>query len=215
MRGRSTGRQCTAQVCQSSSMDLSTTSDRNRVVREKWFLGLESGVQHDKEEEEDSSSSIESTDSGSSSTDPRPLKGDLADGAAQEVVKEDVGFLAWFLGDLRKSHLTWVKAVFFFQSASLVVLYPYLTIHMKYVNSFSPLYTYFTSAFDVRSLGFTAEDAALVNAALPAADVFGPPVAGILADRIGNFRCLQDSVVNKAWHDCSALAGCSCRWSRS
>ena len=37
----------------------------------------------------------------------------------------------WVLSDLTKSHLIWIKLIFFFQSASLVVLYPYLVIHMR------------------------------------------------------------------------------------
>ena len=39
--------------------------------------------------------------------------------------------LGWFWRDMRKSHLLWVKIIFLFQSASLVSLYPYLTIHMR------------------------------------------------------------------------------------
>ena len=60
----------------------------------------------------------------------------------------------WIWDDLRKPHLLWVKIIFLFQSASLVVLYPYLTIHM-------------------RSLGFSIEDTAVVNSAVPAADIIG------------------------------------------
>ena len=30
-----------------------------------------------------------------------------------------------------KTHLFWIKLIFFFQSGSLVVLYPYLVIHMR------------------------------------------------------------------------------------
>ena len=77
--------------------------------------------------------------------------------------------------DFKKRHLLWVKAVFFLQSASLVVLYPYLTIHM-------------------RSLGFTVQDASLINTAIPAADVVGPPLAGLVADKLGNFRVFMASV---------------------
>ena len=39
--------------------------------------------------------------------------------------------LQWFWRDMRKRHLLWVKVIFLFQSASLVSLYPYLTIHMR------------------------------------------------------------------------------------
>ena len=77
--------------------------------------------------------------------------------------------LVSMLNDLRKTHLIWVKIVFLLQSASLVTLYPYLSIHM-------------------RSLGFSVEDASVVNTAIPVADVVGPPLAGLIADKLGNFR---------------------------
>ena len=75
----------------------------------------------------------------------------------------------WLWKDLKKPHLLWVKIVFMLQSASLVTLYPYLIVHL-------------------RSLGFTIEDASIVNTAVPLADIVAPPLAGILADKIGNFR---------------------------
>ena len=73
------------------------------------------------------------------------------------------------MADLRKPELIWVKIIFFLQSASLVTLYPYISLHM-------------------RSLGFTMEDASIVNSIIPVADIFGPPLAGVLADKMGNFR---------------------------
>ncbi len=39
--------------------------------------------------------------------------------------------LSWVGEDLRKPHLFWVKVVFLFQSASMVTLYPYLTLHLR------------------------------------------------------------------------------------
>ncbi len=45
-----------------------------------------------------------------------------------------------------------------------------------------------------RSLGFTAEDTAWVNSAIPIADVIGPPLAGVVADKIGNFRVFMAAV---------------------
>ena len=38
---------------------------------------------------------------------------------------------SWFWSDMMKTHLFWIKLIFFFQSGSLVVLYPYLVIHMR------------------------------------------------------------------------------------
>ena len=40
----------------------------------------------------------------------------------------------------------------------------------------------------LKALGFTIEDASIVNSVIPGADIFGPPLAGILADKLGNFR---------------------------
>ena len=73
----------------------------------------------------------------------------------------------WFINDMKKGHLVWVKMIFFFQSASLVTLYPYLTIHM-------------------RSLGFSLEDTALVNSALPVADIIG--LTQEIWDKIAEFK---------------------------
>ena len=81
----------------------------------------------------------------------------------------------WMWEDLTKSHLVWIKLIFFFQSASLVVLYPYLVIHM-------------------RSLGLSTEEVAVVNGVIPAADMIGPPLAGFLADKIGNFRVFMSGL---------------------
>ena len=75
-------------------------------------------------------------------------------------------------GDLKKRHLLWVKTVFFLQSAANVTLYPFLTLHM-------------------RSLGFSVKDASTVNTAIPIADVIGPPLAGLVADKLGNFRSVH------------------------
>ena len=49
------------------------------------------------------------------------------------------------------------------------MLYPYLTIHMK-------------------ELGISVEETAIMSAVLPIVAVVMPPVAGMVADRIGNFR---------------------------
>ena len=83
--------------------------------------------------------------------------------------------LRWIWEDIRKPELIWVKVIFLFQSASLVTLYPYLTVHM-------------------RSLGFSIEDTAIVNGVVPLADIFGPPAAGLLADKMGNFRVFMGVV---------------------
>jgi len=51
----------------------------------------------------------------------------------------------------------------------LYVLYPYLTIHMK-------------------ELGISVEETAIMSAVIPIVAIVMPPVAGMVADRIGNFR---------------------------
>ena len=46
-----------------------------------------------------------------------------------ETIKRGLNFV-W--KDLRKTHLIWVKVVFFLQSASLVTLYPYLVYYFLF-----------------------------------------------------------------------------------
>lgn len=82
-----------------------------------------------------------------------------------------VSLLSWIFGDFRMRHLIWIKLVFLCQSASMTVLYPYINLHMK-------------------SLGMTIQETAVVNAVIPVLFIFTPPLAGFLADRIGNFRIL-------------------------
>ncbi len=155
---------------------------RRWTLRERWFLGLEEDELPNKQErkfeggERGHEGESEVLHNGSSSKEDED-SGDSNDGSVgnNNNKKEEKSSWTliwnWFLDDLRTPHLSWVKAVFFFQSASLVALYPYLTIHM-------------------RSLGFTAEENALVNASLPATDIFAA-MAGMLADKMGNFRTVM------------------------
>lgn len=53
----------------------------------------------------------------------------------------------------------------------MTVLYPYLNLHMK-------------------SLGITIQETAVINTVIPVLFIFTPPLAGLLADKIGNFRVL-------------------------
>ena len=84
-----------------------------------------------------------------------------------------------------KTHLFWIKLIFFFQSGSLVVLYPYLVIHMRSlglsVEEVIILFAY------IKNLHRNFQ-VALVNGVIPVADIIGPPLAGFVADKIGNFR---------------------------
>lgn len=49
------------------------------------------------------------------------------------------------------------------------MLYPYLTIHM-------------------RELGINVEETAIMSAVTPFVAIVMPPLAGLVADRIGNFK---------------------------
>lgn len=49
------------------------------------------------------------------------------------------------------------------------MLYPYLTIHM-------------------RELGINVEETAIMSAVTPVVSIVMPPLAGMLADKMGNFR---------------------------
>ena len=111
-----------------------------------------------------------------------------------ETMKRGLNFV-W--KDLRKTHLIWVKVVFFLQSASLVTLYPYLVyyflfsfaiIFIEYLKSSVYQFFFIFQTIHLKALGFTIEDASIVNSVIPGADIFGPPLAGFLADKLGNFR---------------------------
>ena len=79
--------------------------------------------------------------------------------------------IRWIIHDFTLRHLVWIKLIFLFQSASMTVLYPYLNLHMK-------------------SLGISIQETAIINAMVPILFIFTPPLAGFLADRLGNFRVL-------------------------
>lgn len=53
--------------------------------------------------------------------------------------------------------------------SALFVLYPYLTIHM-------------------RELGINVEETAIMSAVTPAIAIVMPPLAGMVADKVGNFK---------------------------
>lgn len=73
--------------------------------------------------------------------------------------------------DFRHKELLPLKLIFFVQASTLYVLYPYLTIHM-------------------RELGINVEETAIMSAVTPIAAIIMPPLAGMFADRVGNFRIL-------------------------
>ncbi|CAG9855144.1 unnamed protein product [Phyllotreta striolata] len=73
--------------------------------------------------------------------------------------------------DLKQKELLPLKLLFFMHSSTILVLYPYLTIHM-------------------RELGINVEETAIMSAITPAVAILMPPIAGMIADKIGNFRVL-------------------------
>ncbi|XP_047496923.1 major facilitator superfamily domain-containing protein 6-like isoform X1 [Penaeus chinensis] len=71
--------------------------------------------------------------------------------------------------DLTTKEFLPIKAILFLVSGAMYVLFPFLTIH-------------------ARSLGVSEKELSLLYAFNPIIALFGPPLTGILADRIGNFK---------------------------
>ncbi|XP_059093691.1 uncharacterized protein LOC131888779 [Tigriopus californicus] len=92
-------------------------------------------------------------------------------GCCFRILDKILQFFEWILHDFSLKHLIWIKLIFLFQSASMTVLYPYLNLHMK-------------------SLGISVQETAVINAVIPILFIFTPPLAGFLADKLGNFRIL-------------------------
>ncbi|XP_032528693.2 uncharacterized protein LOC116778779 [Danaus plexippus] len=80
-------------------------------------------------------------------------------------------FFTRITDDLKQKKLVPLKILFFMHASTLFVLYPYLTIHM-------------------RELGINVEETAIMSAVTPVVSIMMPPLAGMLADKIGNFRLL-------------------------
>ena len=79
-----------------------------------------------------------------------------------------VGY-TWIRDDMGRRDLLVIKALMFLQSAGLVVLYPYLSLHMV-------------------ELGLSMEQVTYINLLLAMVEVITPIVTGLVADKIGNFR---------------------------
>lgn len=54
---------------------------------------------------------------------------------------------------------------------AIFIVYPYLTIHM-------------------RELGINVEETAIMSAITPVVSILMPPIAGLIADKIGNFKVI-------------------------
>ncbi|CAK1540106.1 unnamed protein product [Leptosia nina] len=73
--------------------------------------------------------------------------------------------------DLKQKKLIPLKILCFVHASTQLVLYPYLTIHM-------------------RELGINVEETAVMSSLTPLFLIMIPPLAGLFADKIGNFRLL-------------------------
>eukprot|EP00096_Caligus_rogercresseyi_P011757 TRINITY_DN4734_c0_g1_i1.p1 TRINITY_DN4734_c0_g1~~TRINITY_DN4734_c0_g1_i1.p1 ORF type:complete len:792 (-),score=179.13 TRINITY_DN4734_c0_g1_i1:362-2737(-) len=102
-------------------------------------------------------------------------------GCCSRITHKITSLLSWVCKDFTLKHLIWIKLIFFFQSASMTVLYPYLNLHMK-------------------SLGLSVLEASVINAIVPILFIFTPPLANFLHDRLGSFRVLLAVL--------TALGGC-------
>ena len=100
-----------------------------------------------------------------------PMPGGEPDNCCSRLMHRIMTVVRWVFHDFQMRHLVWIKLIFFFQSASMTVLYPYLNLHMK-------------------SLGLSIQEVAVINAVIPILFIFTPPLAGFLAEKVGNFRIL-------------------------
>ncbi|XP_047510240.1 uncharacterized protein LOC125053078 [Pieris napi] len=80
-------------------------------------------------------------------------------------------FFKRILDDFRQKKLIPLKILCFVHASTQLVLYPYLTIHM-------------------RELGINVEETAVMSSLTPLFLIMIPPLAGLFADKIGNFRLL-------------------------
>ncbi|XP_076319059.1 major facilitator superfamily domain-containing protein 6-like [Tachypleus tridentatus] len=76
-----------------------------------------------------------------------------------------------FWRDLKKRELFPIKLLLFLQAIGDMALYPFLTLHMKY-------------------LGITVAEIGIQFAVSPLATLIATPLVGLLADKIGNFKVL-------------------------
>ncbi|KAF5300957.1 hypothetical protein FQA39_LY10927 [Lamprigera yunnana] len=80
-------------------------------------------------------------------------------------------FFQRIVKDFQQKELLPLKLLFFVHASTVLILYPYLTIHM-------------------RELGIDVEETAIMSAVIPVISILMPPVAGLIADKIGNFKIL-------------------------
>ncbi|XP_067134457.1 major facilitator superfamily domain-containing protein 6-like [Centruroides vittatus] len=76
-----------------------------------------------------------------------------------------------FFQDLKNKQLLPIKLLLFLQAAGDMALYPFITLHMKY-------------------LGISITDIGIQFAVSPVATLIATPLVGLLADKIGNFKIM-------------------------
>ncbi|XP_076031168.1 major facilitator superfamily domain-containing protein 6-like [Oratosquilla oratoria] len=87
-----------------------------------------------------------------------------------------------FVADFVTREFIPLKVLYFLVYGGSMTLFPFITLHM-------------------RSLGITEEELAIIYAFNPVIALIGPPLTGMLADRIGNFK-----VFLSFWMTCSGMA---------
>ncbi|XP_034947864.1 uncharacterized protein [Chelonus insularis] len=80
-------------------------------------------------------------------------------------------FFRRIIKDLCQKELLPLKVIFFVKASTLLVLYPYLTIHK-------------------RELGINIEETAIMSSITPIVAIIMPTLAGLVADRVGNFKII-------------------------
>ncbi|KAK5639361.1 hypothetical protein RI129_011853 [Pyrocoelia pectoralis] len=80
-------------------------------------------------------------------------------------------FFRRIIKDFQQKELLPLKLLFFVHASTILILYPYLTIHM-------------------RELGINVEETAIMSAVIPVISILMPPISGLIADKIGNFKVL-------------------------
>ncbi|KAK4306271.1 hypothetical protein Pmani_021893 [Petrolisthes manimaculis] len=95
-------------------------------------------------------------------------------GADQKKARKNGGKPQWVtrvLADLKRKEFAALKILFFLLIGAMMSLFPFLTLQ-------------------ARSLGITERELSILFALSPIVAIIGPPLTGIIADRIGNFKIL-------------------------
>lgn len=87
-----------------------------------------------------------------------------------EGESEKVSWWAWFKDELTPNKdLFTIKIILFCYTGGSAAFFPYLTLHMQ-------------------QLGITVKEIAIIYAILPVGSILGPPLSGMIADRLGRYK---------------------------